>query len=232
MTLEDLKILDCFNISIEKKELFLKFASLLKDTNEKFNLTAIVDDQEIAEKHFFDSLVVLQKHKFFSDAKVLDIGTGAGFPGIPLAIVCPDVDFYLLESSSKKCDFIKTVVNELKLNNVIVLNRRAEEIKSDERETFDFVITRAMSEMRMLSELCAPYLKVNGLLIEYKGLNYNIELQKSFSTNKILSMRLLDTYSYHLKQSNQDRYIVSLQKMKKTPLNYPRNYSLIKKKSL
>ena len=147
---------------------FEKYASLLLEWNEKFNLTAIKDIDEIEEKHFIDSLY-LDKYVELNNKSLLDVGTGAGFPGIPLAIVHPTLSVMLLESNGKKISFLKEVVKQLELTNVIIIQGRAEEL--DQREKYDIVTARAVKELNVLLEISFYMVKVGGAFVAYKSQN-------------------------------------------------------------
>ena len=195
MNLEQLSILDEFNLNSSQKEMLLKYASLLVEENNKYNLTALISDEEIVEKHFYDSLI-LDKFIKLNEGNVLDIGTGAGFPGIPLAIKYPNTNFYLLEASKKKCNFLDLVVKNLNLSNVKIINERCENLDKKYFNYFDFIVTRAVSELRIILELAIPFLKVNGYFLPYKGINYKEEVSKTNNTLKILNSSLFDVKQY------------------------------------
>lgn len=231
MNLEQLSILDEFNLNSSQKEMLLKYASLLVEENNKYNLTALISDEEIVEKHFYDSLI-LDKFIKINEGNVLDIGTGAGFPGIPLAIKYPNTNFYLLEASKKKCNFLDLVVKNLNLFNVKIINERCENLDKKYFNYFDFIVTRAVSELRIILELAIPFLKVNGYFLPYKGINYKEEVSKANNTLKILNSSLFDTKQYLLPLSKQERYILMIAKTKNIDSKYPRNYNLIKSKPL
>lgn len=231
MNLEQLSILDEFNLNSSQKEMLLKYASLLVEENNKYNLTALISDEEIVEKHFYDSLI-LDKFIKLNEGNVLDIGTGAGFPGIPLAIKYPNTNFYLLEASKKKCNFLDLVVKNLNLFNVKIINERCENLDKKYFNYFDFIVTRAVSELRIILELAIPFVKVNGYFLPYKGINYKEEVSKANNTLKILNSSLFDTKQYLLPLSKQERYILMIAKTKNIDHKYPRNYNLIKSKPL
>ena len=231
MNLEQLSILDEFNLNSSQKEMLLKYASLLVEENNKYNLTALISDEEIVEKHFYDSLI-LDKFIKLNEGNALDIGTGAGFPGIPLAIKYPNTNFYLLEASKKKCNFLDLVVKNLNLFNVKIINERCENLDKKYFNYFDFIVTRAVSELRIILELAIPFLKVNGYFLPYKGINYKEEVSKANNTLKILNSSLFDAKQYLLPLSKQERYILMIAKTKNVDPKYPRNYNLIKSKSL
>ena len=231
MNLEQLSILDEFNLNSSQKEMLLKYASLLVEENNKYNLTALISDEEIVEKHFYDSLI-LDKFIKLNEGNVLDIGTGAGFPGIPLAIKYSNTNFYLLEASKKKCNFLDLVVKNLNLFNVRIINERCENLDKKYFNYFDFIVTRAVSELRIILELAIPFLKVNGYFLPYKGINYKEEVSKANNTLKILNSSLFDTKQYLLPLSKQERYILMIAKTKNIDPKYRRNYNLIKSKPL
>lgn len=153
----------------EKEKKLAKFCTLLKEYNEKFNLTSIKDDDEIYEKHFADSLK--GEEFFFENAKVLEIGSGGGFPSVPLKIARDDLDFTLIEATGKKCSYLKTIGKELGFENFEVLNGRAEELgkKEEYREKFDIVTARAVAGLNVLCEYCLPFVKTGGIFVAYKG---------------------------------------------------------------
>lgn len=231
MILDKLSILNDFNLTYSQKEKLLVYANLLIEENKKYNLTSLITDDEIAEKHFYDSLI-LYKFANINESKVLDIGTGAGFPGIPLAIKYTNTKFYLLEASKKKCNFLELVVKTLHLQNVTILNKRCEDLDKKYLNYFDFIVTRAVSELRIILELAIPFLKINGIFLPYKGINYNEEVYKANNTFKVLNSELIDIKKYFLPLSKQERYILIIKKTKNIDFRYPRNYNLIKNKPL
>ena len=217
-------------VSDNQLALFQQYSSLLISWNEKFNLTAITDEKQIIEKHFLDSLF-LAKYINLDNKKVLDIGTGAGFPGIPLAIIFPNASFYLSDSNGKKITFLKEVVKELNLNNVTIIQSRIEEMNKY-RDQFDYVSARALKQLNILIELAIPLCKINGSLTAYKGPNYVDEINLSKNALKQLDAVIDNSYLYSLPESQDKRSIVVVKKIKATKHRYPRNYSLIATKSL
>ena len=202
----------------EEKELKI-FEELLIEWNKKFNLTSIKDSKEIEIKHFEDSL---QGEKLFLEGKkVVEVGSGGGFPSIPLMIKRRDLDFTLIESTGKKCEFLTMVVNNLKLNAKIV-NKRAEDVgKSNLRESFDIVTARAVASLNTLSEYCLPLIKVGGLFIAYKG-NNEEEFTAAEKAIKILGGEVKKVYKYTLSEDLGERVIYVIKKVSKTPPIYPR----------
>lgn len=201
--------------------------------NEKFNLTAHKDIDSFIIKNILDSLLLVKFIDFdISNKTVIDIGSGAGLPGIPLAIFYPNTKFYLLEPIKKRANFLEQVKQKLNLENVTVINGRAEEIFKENDLRFDFATARAVANLSILLELTIPLLKVGGIFMCYKGSNYENELTSSFSAlNKLFSSTLL-VDNCVLPFSKELRSFIFFKKDKETPNTYPRSYSLIKKKPL
>ena len=173
----------------------------------------------------------MAKYINLDNKKVLDIGTGAGFPGIPLAIIFPNASFYLSDSNGKKITFLKEVVKQLNLNNVTIIQSRIEEMNKY-RDQFDYVSARALKQLNILIELAIPLCKINGSLIAYKGPNYVDEIDLSKNALKQLDAVIDNSYLYSLPESQDKRSIVVVKKIKATKHRYPRNYSLIATKPL
>lgn len=223
--------LDELNIDSESLDKLEIFANFVLEENEKYNLTAITNEEEFVIKHFYDCLVL---KKFFNldGLKVMDVGSGAGFPGIPLAIVNKNTTFYLVESNKKKCDFLEKVKEKLNLDNVIVLNKRVEELDDKYRNYFDVATSRAVAALNILLELSAPFVKNNGKLILYKGVNYQKEIEEAANAIKLLKLKKPTIYSYKIALSLQDRVILVLEKGGNIDKIYPRRFSIISKKPL
>lgn len=199
-------------LNIFKEELLL--------WNEKFNLTSIKSDEEIKIKHFQDCIEGI---KFFpKNSNVCEIGSGGGFPSIPVMIMREDLKFTLVESVGKKCEFLKHVINKLNLN-AIVINKRAEDIGKDSvlRESFDVVTARAVAKLNTLSEYCIPLIKKGGLFIAYKGSDGE-ELNDSLNAIEILGGKVNSVYNYNLYNNLGERNIYIIEKVKQTPQKYPR----------
>lgn len=209
---------------------FENYESLLKEWNEKFNLTAIIDDEGILEKHFIDSIYPI-KYIDFKNKSLCDIGSGAGFPGLPLAILIPSLKVTLVESNGKKVSFLKELVNQLSLDNVDVIKARAEELK-DKKGTFDYVSARAVTQLNVLNELAIPLLKVKGKLLAYKLYDVEEELANAKHALKELDSKVIDIYKYQLPISNDGRSLVVISKERATKKRYPREYSQISKSPL
>ena len=216
-----------YNISLsdEKIEMFDKYASLLVEWNSKFNLTAIKDADGIVVKHFVDSLIVLGENKI--EGSLIDVGTGAGFPGLPLLITNDNLDVTFLDSTGKKIKFIETVLDELGLF-ADTVNARAEEAAKDEflRESFDFATARAVSNLRDLSEYCLPFVKVGGKFISMKSAKTEEEITDAKEAIKVLGGEIEKVNSFELADCGE-RTLIFVKKVRPTPTKYPRNYSQI-----
>lgn len=203
----------------EQIEKFYKYMNLLIEWNEKMNLTAIVEPSEIIEKHFIDSLLVLpyiDKNK-----KIIDVGTGAGFPGIPLKIVDESAEITLLDSLQKRIKFLEEIIQNLNLNKIEAVHSRAEEYAIKHREQYDIAISRAVANMSTLVEYLLPYVKVNGVAICMKGPNIEEELEKSKKAIKVLGGQI-EKVEYFALGEDMQRNIIIIKKIKETPKAYPR----------
>ncbi|MBP3329813.1 MAG: 16S rRNA (guanine(527)-N(7))-methyltransferase RsmG [Clostridia bacterium] len=212
-------------LSDEKIEMFDKYASLLVEWNAKFNLTAIKDPDGIVVKHFVDSLTVLSENKL--EGTMIDVGTGAGFPGLPLLITNDNLEVTFLDSTGKKIRFIETVLDELGLF-ANTVNLRAEEAARDEflRESFDYATARAVSNLRDLSEYCLPFVKVGGKFISMKSAKTEEEITDAKEAIKVLGGEIEKVKSFELADCGE-RTLVFIKKVRHTPTKYPRNYSQI-----
>lgn len=215
----------------EKRKKFDIYRSILKEYNKVFNLTAITDDEEINVKHFLDS--VIKVDNFSTAAEVIEIGSGGGFPSIPIKIMREDLKMTLLEATGKKCGFLKKVTDELGLKNVTVINGRAEELGNDVnyREKFDYAIARAVARMNVLSEYCMPFVKKGGSFIAYKG-RAEEELKEAEKAIEILGGKIKNVYKTELPLNLGERNIIETEKIKNTPSLYPRSNGKIKKNPL
>ena len=225
-----IKEVEKLNITVTKENLasLAKYKDLLIEYNKKFNLTAIKSDEEIYLKHFYDSLTLIKAYSLNGNLKLLDIGTGAGFPGIVLKIFYPDLELTLLDSNHKKIAFLEVVIKELNLKNVTCINSRAENLPKTYREYFDIVTSRAVAHLRILLELSIPYLKVGGKLIAMKGLSEE-EIKESAKILEKLDSTIVDTIKFNLPIEGSNRSLVIIQKNKKTNEIYPRSYDKIVK---
>lgn len=231
------KLFASYNIEISEQhiELFHRFYELLIQWNEKMNLTAITDYDEILKKHFLDSCLILQTYSYdmFYKKKIIDVGTGAGFPGIPLSILLPDTKFTLLDSLSKRIDFLSVVIEELQLKNVEVFHGRAEDFGRDElfREQYDFCVSRAVASLSLLLEYCSPFVKEDGKLLLYKSRKTGEEIESAANAFSVLNCSLVDDKKIADEEEFQ-RYILEIKKNQPTPDKYPRKAGKPKKHPL
>lgn len=207
------------------------YANFLLEYNSHTNLTAIRNIEDVYLKHYLDSILLLVNFDMKKNAKILDVGTGAGFPGVILKIFRSDLDITLLDSNNKKITFLNELIKKLELNNVKAVNDRAENFIKNNREAFDYVTSRAVSSLNVLSELSIPFVKLNGYFIPMKG-NYELELNDSLNAINILGGELIKTIDYLLPIENSNRSIIVIKKNKSTESCYPRLYDKIKKKPL
>jgi 16S rRNA (guanine527-N7)-methyltransferase len=214
-------------LSPKQIEQFEAYMHLLQEWNEKMNLTAITKEEEIWEKHFYDSIEPFIGLSFES---MCDVGSGAGFPGIPVKIVYPDIKLTLVEPLQKRCRFLNEVKEQLGLQNVEVLNERAEDVAKAKRESFDLVSARAVARLSILSELCAPLVKVGGTFLALKGPSGDEELKNAQKGIETLGLSLKERTASTIDQASRLNFYFD--KIKNTPKAYPRNYGQIKKKPL
>jgi len=212
---------------------FELYEQILLRENEKYNLTAITTSDEIRQKHFADSMSLLELHELQNEARVLDIGSGAGFPGVPLKIARPDIYLTLLESSTKKCDFLKLLAGELKLD-LQVTCARAEEAAHDDklREQFDLVASRAVAALPMLCELCLPFVEPGGWFAAYKGTLARTQEELAEAANAIQLLGGEAERIVPAPRTGGERTLVLIRKAAKTPDEYPRKNSVMSKKPL
>lgn len=213
---------------MDKFEVYYQF---LISENEKYNLTAITERDEVYIKHFQDSIHTSKAIDFNQVKTLCDVGSGAGFPGIPLKLVYPHLQLTIIEPTAKRCRFLENLVVQLDLKDVIIINERAENAK-DFRESFDVVVARAVSSLPMLLELCVPLVKEKGYFIALKGSSYQEEVDASKNAFRILSCEIDDVITYELDKGYGVRSLIKIRKEKRTSLDYPRHYSNIKKKPL
>jgi len=216
-----------------QEELFSTYQELLLQENKKYNLTSITDPDEIRQKHFEDSLLLLDIMEIPQGTKLIDVGSGAGFPGVPLNIARPDLQISLLESTTKKADFLRLLGERLGLPFVII-NERAETAAHDRnlREQFDFAVSRAVARLPALCELCLPFVKQGGCFAAYKGTNEKAtqEFAQARQAIKILGAEVEKIES---KQTTYgERTIIMIRKISQTPGLYPRNHGAMLKKPL
>lgn len=210
---------------------FTAFREMITSYNEKCNLTTILDEKGVFYKHFFDSCA--GESLFPKNAEVIEIGSGGGFPSIPLKIIRDDLKFTLIESTGKKCTFLKEVVDKLGLNCVQVLNIRAEDGARDKnlREKFDVACARAVAQLNVLCEYCLPFVKVGGSFIAYKG-EAAEEIKAAANAINVLGGKIDEIISFDLPDGGGKRNIIKITKIKPTPANYPRGQGRERKNPL
>lgn len=210
-------------ISDEKINQLLLFYDILLEWNSFMNLTAITDFKETAVKHFLDSLMILKYTSIEEGALILDFGSGAGFPGIPLKIVRPDLRITLLDSLNKRVKFLNEVINKTGLKDVSAVHGRGEELGRNAlfREKYDFVLSRAVANLSTLSEYCLPFVKKDGWFISYKSKGVKEETEKAGTAVKILGGKLFNVDCFLL-DDDMERSFVRIKKVKATPNKYPR----------
>lgn len=210
------------NIDIEKEQInqFYIYMNLLLEWNEKINLTAITNPKEVILKHFVDCATILN----YVDGKVLDMGSGAGFPGIPLKILKPQIELKLVDSLNKRINFLTIIIKELKLKNIEAIHSRAEELgrNKEYREKFDVVVSRAVAQTNILAEYTIPFCKIGGKCIFMKGANIQEELSNSKKSIEILGGKIEKIDEFFLEGKNNNRKIIVIKKLNNTPIKYPR----------
>ena len=216
------------NITEEIMNKFDSYINFLIEYNEHTNLTAIKDYESILLKHFFDSLMLEHYFDFKNTKRILDIGTGAGFPGMILAIMHPEIEVTLLDSNNKKLKFLELLAEKINVKNIKIVHERAEDYVNRERQKFDVVTSRAVSDLEILSELSIPFLKIGGYFIPLKG-KIDDELNRSKKIIKNLGGNIKNIFNYELIKENSTRNIILIEKVSDTPNKYPRNYSQIKR---
>lgn len=230
------KDLEELHISLDKKQLFqfMSYYELLVEWNRVMNLTAITDFNEVCKKHFIDSLSLVKAYKMNGTISVLDVGTGAGFPGIPLKIAFPDLKITLLDSLNKRIDFLRTVVDNLGLSNIEACHGRAEDYAKEKnfREQFDLCVSRAVSNLSTLSEYCIPYVKIGGYFIAYKSERLAEELKEAEYAISLLGGIVENQTAFQIPNSDIYRSLLVVHKEKETSLNYPRKAGLPLKKPI
>lgn len=211
-----------------QKQQFEKFYELLIKWNQVMNLTGITDYEEVNEKHFVDSLSIVKAVDMDSVATVIDIGTGAGFPGVPLKIAFPHLKVVLLDSLNKRVQFLNTVIDTLGLKNIETIHGRAEDFakQTQYREQFDLCVSRAVANLATLSEYCIPYVKQEGMFIPYKSGEIEEELQNSKKAVHVLGGKIEDVIKFQLPGTEIGRSFVKIRKVQNTAKKYPRKAGL------
>ena len=222
------------NLTNQQKTQFERYFELLVEWNQKINLTAITEKEEVYLKHFYDSIApILQGLIENQEIKLLDIGAGAGFPSLPMKILYPQLDVTIIDSLNKRINFLQLLAEELDLEGVHFYHGRAEDFAQDKhfRAQFDIVTARAVARMQVLSELTIPYLKVGGKLLALKSSNAPEELTEAKNALNLLFSKVEDNISYTL-PNGDPRYITIVEKKKETPNKYPRKAGMPNKRPL
>ena len=219
-----LKGLEELHIQLAEEQIqqFIKYYEMLVEKNKVMNLTAITEFDEVIEKHFLDSLSLIKVYDLKKDISVLDMGTGAGFPGIPLKIAFPELKVTLADSLNKRILFLQEVIDELHLEKIEAVHARAEELGKNKayREMYDLVVSRAVANLSSLEEYCVPFVKIGGNFISYKSGEIEEEVANAKNATFLLGGKVKDVYKFDLYE--QKRSFVIIEKVKGTPKTYPR----------
>jgi 16S rRNA (guanine527-N7)-methyltransferase len=210
--------------SEEIEEKFIVYRDLLKEWNKKINITSIEEDEDIYVKHFIDSLLILNEDNAAENKTIIDVGTGGGFPGLPLKIVNDNYRITLLDSLRKRIDFLAEVVKALNLKNVELIHGRAEDYGQNKkyRESYDICVSRAVAPLNVLSEYCIPFVKVGGYFAAYKSDNISQEISNSDNAIKKLGGKIKEIKEISIPGTDINRKIVIIEKIEKTNIRYPR----------
>lgn len=234
---------DIMNVACEKLKLpfnedkynkFIKYKEMIQEWNEKVNLTAITEDEEIMKKHFIDCIKAFN-FEYLREAKsIIDVGTGGGFPGIPIKIMNDNTEVVLLDALNKRLNFLNEVITELKLNNIRTIHGRAEDFARDKnyREKFDIATSRAVANMTVLSEFCMPYVKVGGYFLALKGPAIEEELKEAKNAIGTLGGKIEGIIEVEIEDSDMKHNLVIIKKVKATDMRYPRKAGVVTKKPL
>jgi len=227
----------CRSVNLEfdegKYSQFVEYKKLIQEWNEKINLTAITDDEGIMKKHFIDSIKVFNFSGLRDAESIIDIGTGAGLPGIPMKIVRPGMKVVLLDSLMKRVNFLNEVIARLGLGDIKAIHGRAEDYGREEyRERFDVAVSRAVANMTLLTELCMPFVKVNGYFVAMKGPGADAEITDAKAAIAMLGGKLEQVIEVEIEESDLKHNLVIVKKIKPTPKQFPRKPGVAAKKPL
>lgn len=231
-----LKDAEQFNICLSQQQVdqFVRYYELLVEWNSFMNLTGITEFSEVLKKHFIDSISIFSYVNQNSISSLIDVGTGAGFPGLPLKIVCPELKVTLLDSLDKRIKFLNCVIDELELQNITAIHGRAEDYASnmEHREFYDMAVSRAVANLSTLSEYCLPFVKKDGIFVSYKSETLEEEIINATNAIQILGGRIMNKYSFYLPGTDIYRTLCFIEKVDSTPDKYPRKAGLPSKKPL
>lgn len=218
--------LDALGIEIDENQLekFDKFTELMLYWNERISLTSITDEEEIIDKHYVDSLTLLKTDLIEGNLKVLDLGTGGGYPGIPLKIMRNDLKMTLLDSRLKKIEYLETIVGDLGFDDLELIHGRAENLGQDQayREAYDLVLSRAVANLSSLAEYCLPFLKIGGFFIAMKGSDYETEVNDAKKAIKKFGGQIQEIIDIQIPETDITHALVIIKKERSTPNKYPR----------
>ena len=220
----------CFNEVMDDR--FNKYYSKLVEVNEYMNLTSITEHDEVYNKHFYDSLTILKALGDLKNITLCDVGSGAGFPSIPLAIVRSDINVTIIDALNKRINFLNDLSKYLELDNVSAYHERAEEYQKKKRNSFDVVTARAVARLNILAELCMPLVKIGGLFIAMKGQDGKLELDEAKNAINILGGKVKEVITLDLPDDQGKREIIVIEKVKECPNKYPRAFAKIKERPL
>lgn len=215
-------------------EQFLIYYEFLVEKNKVMNLTGITDYREVVQKHFIDSLSLVYAADIMKLESMIDVGTGAGFPGVPLKIAFPHLKVVLLDSLNKRILFLNELIDKLRLENITAIHGRAEDAarKKEYRESFDICVSRAVANLSSLSEYCIPFVKKNGFFVSYKSINIDNEINDAKKALFLLGGKCVDKKEFYLPDSDIGRSLIVIKKEKTTPSKYPRKAGLPSKEPL
>ena len=228
--------LEMLSVEVDRKKIdqFNQFYDLIVEWNKVMNLTAITDYKDVVEKHFLDSLSIERILKLDDIKAVMDVGTGAGFPGMPLKIIYPELKITLLDSLNKRVKFLNEVIRQLELKNIDAIHGRAEDIGKNEnyREKYDLCVSRAVANLATLSEYCMPFVKVGGVFVSYKSGDIDEEVLKSKKAISLFGGKIDEVVKFQLPGTDINRAFVKIKKIKGTPKKYPRKSGIPSKEPL
>lgn len=232
--LEKVSLNEGLTFNKDKYEKFILYKEMIQEWNKKINLTAITEDEEIVKKHFIDSIKVFEVEELKNANYIIDIGTGGGFPGVPMKIVKEDCKMVLLDSLNKRVTFLNEVIKELSLKDIEALHGRAEDFAKEEkyREKFDGVVSRAVANLTVLSEFCLPYVKVGGYFVALKGPAIDEEMEDAQNAIKLLGGKIERIQPVQIEGSDLNHNLVVIKKIKATAKKYPRKAGMVTKNPL